>query len=133
MSDTLAVDRMRDLSGSVGAAGAVPPIRGGKCHLWCLAPGQRIYGRWRALVRRARRLAVGPAAGIRYYPLSRLLEKGRCPGHCPERNERLAESIEYERPDGAHNLSPVPFGAAQTAPKEVYHCSACASQTMLAF
>ena len=93
----------------MGAAGAVPPIRGGKCHLWCLAPGQRIYGRWRALVRRARRLAVGPAAGIRYYPLSRLLEKGRCPGHCPVRNERLAESIEYERPDGAHNPSPGPF------------------------
>ena len=62
------------------------PIRWGKCHLWCLAPGQRICGRWRALVRRARRLAVGPAAGIRYYPLSRLLEKGHCPGHCPERN-----------------------------------------------
>ena len=99
---------------SVGAAGAVPPIRGGKCHLWCLAPGQRIYGRWRALVRRARRLAVGPAAGIRYYPLSRLLEKGRCPGHCPERNERLTESIKHERPDGAHKLSPVPFGAAKT-------------------
>ena len=33
----------------------------------------------------------------------------------------------------AHNLSPVPFGAAQTAPKEVYQRSACASQTFRPF
>ena len=44
---------------------AVLPIREGKCLPGVLAPnGQQV--RWPAHIRRARPLAVGPAAGIRY-------------------------------------------------------------------
>ena len=111
---------------SVGAAGAVPPIRGGKCHLWCLAPGQRIYGRWRALVRRARRLAVGPAAGIRYYPLSRLLEKGRCPG---QSLSNMSDSLSQSNMSDLMVLTiqTCAFRRCHDSVQKFCHRSACAS------
>ena len=116
---------MRDLSGSVGPAGAVPPIRGGKCHLWCLAPGQRIYGRWRALVRRARRLAVGPAAGIRYYPLE---DKGVLVTTIPP--AEMSDSVSHSRMSDlmALTISHLCLSALPRRERSgTYHCSACAS------
>ena len=109
---------------SVGAAGAVPPIRGGKCHLWCLAPGQRIYVRWRAVVRRARRLAVGPAAGIRYYPLE---DKGVLVTTIPPAEMR--DSVSHSRMSDlmALTISHLCLSALPRRERSAYHCSACAS------
>ena len=42
-------------------------------------------------------------------------------------NERLTEVYQNERPDGAHNSIPVPFGAAQRPVQKFCHRSACAS------
>ena len=94
-----------------------------------LAPnGQQV--RWPAHILRARRLAVGLAVGIRC-PLSCAcapfwLGVGLCSGTPKSITSHVYHEGVAQR---AHNLSPVPFGAAKSDERSSYHCSDCASQS----